>query len=190
MGKIEKDIKKKVRQTKVTRAIVGTIAVAGVLSLAVVAPNAVKLLGGIYSRQRLHKTKTSLSRLITHGYVTLEEENGRKHVRLTPKGERFALRMGEGSLVPKKPHHWDGKWRMLIFDIPERRRKARTQIRQTLTALGFKRLQDSVWVYPYDCEDLMALLKADLKIGKDILYVVADAIEYDVPLRAYFKLPA
>lgn len=54
--------------------------------------------------------------------------------------------------------------------------------------LGFVRLQDSVWVYPYDCEDLITLLKADLKVGKDVLYVVADRIEYDQPLRTLFDL--
>ena len=54
--------------------------------------------------------------------------------------------------------------------------------------LGFIRLQDSVWVYPYDCEDLMALLKADLKLGSAVLYMVVEHIENDKHLRAEFGL--
>ncbi|KKW41875.1 MAG: hypothetical protein UY91_C0010G0002 [Parcubacteria group bacterium GW2011_GWB1_55_9] len=55
--------------------------------------------------------------------------------------------------------------------------------------VGFVRMQDSVWVYPHDCEDFIALLKMELKIGKDVLYAIADTIEYDKPLRIHFALP-
>lgn len=75
-----------------------------------------------------------------------------------------------------------------MFDIPERRRRVRTRVRQTLTTMGFYRLQDSVWVYPYDCEELIILLKADFKIGKDLLYVIADKVEHDAPLKTHFGL--
>ena len=56
--------------------------------------------------------------------------------------------------------------------------------------IGFVRLQDSVWVYPYDCEDFIALLKAELKIGRDVLYAIVDTIEHDKNLRQHFNLPA
>jgi DNA-binding transcriptional regulator PaaX len=127
-----------------------------------------------------------LSRLIKAGYITFAEENGKKRLQLTKKGEWFAARIGEGTLIPKKPKRWDGKWRMLVFDIPERRRKSRDQIRLTLTGLGFKRLQDSVWVYPYDCEDFITVIKADMRLGRDVLYVIADKIENDASLRSHF----
>ena len=41
---------------------------------------------------------------------------------------------------------WDGKWRVLIFDINERRR-LRTQLRRLLDGVGFVRLQDRL-AYP------------------------------------------
>jgi hypothetical protein len=55
--------------------------------------------------------------------------------------------------------------------------------------IGFVRMQDSVWLYPYDCEDLIVLLKADFKIGKDVLYMIVDSIEADTTWRKHFKLP-
>jgi len=50
------------------------------------------------------------------------------------------------------------------------------------------RLQNSVWVYPYDCEDLITLLKADFEIGKEVLYVIADKIENEKVLLKDFGL--
>ena len=189
MGKMETEVRQKVRHTKINNALIAAAAVTGGIAIGVIAPN---ILGAVanskYFRQRKYQLKSSLSRLISAGYLVLVNENGRKRIRLTPKGEKYAVLMGEGKLVPKKPRRWDQKWRLLIFDIPERRRKTRAQIRVTLVSLGFVRLQDSVWVYPYDCEDLITLLKADFKVGKDVLYVIADKIEYDAPLRAKFGL--
>ena len=78
---------------------------------------------------------------------------------------------------------------MIVFDVPERRRRIRTRLRAFMNEIGFVRLQDSVWVYPYDCEDFITLLKAELKIGKDVLYAIADTIEYDRGIRKHFRLP-
>ena len=75
-----------------------------------------------------------------------------------------------------------------MFDIKEKRKSTRDKIRHNLFKIGFIRLQDSVWVYPYDCEDFINLMKADFKIGKDLLYVVADKIENDKFLAQHFKL--
>ena len=44
----------------------------------------------------------------------------------------------------------DRKWIMLIFDIPEKKRESRSLLRETLYLLGYKMLQRSVWVCPYD----------------------------------------
>ncbi len=92
-------------------------------------------------------------------------------------------------LAAQRPKRWDGKWRVLIFDIPERKKTLRDKMRLTLSSVGFVRLQQSVWLYPYDCEDLIVLLKTDFKIGRDLLYLIVDALEYDIPFRKHFNLP-
>jgi len=191
MGEIEAGVRTRIRKTKINKAVITTLAVTGGLAVALIAPNvlgALGRLGLINPRQKRQGVEKSLSRLIRFGYAALDDSGKGKRVRLTEKGERYAAMLGEGRLVPKKPKRWDKKWRMLIFDIPESRRRVRSQIRASLINMGFYRLQDSVWVYPYDAEDLITLLKADFKIGKDVLYVVADTIEYDLPLRRHFGL--
>ncbi len=187
MGVLEQSVKKELRRSKVNKAVITTVATAGVIAAALVAPNVVGAmvrLGLINSAQKRQTVQNSFTKLVARGYIRID---GGK-ARLTEKGEKFAALIGEGKLKPKKPKKWDHKWRVLIFDIPEHRKKTRDQVRRTLVTIGFKRLQDSVWVYPYDCEDLLVLLKADLRIGKDLLYMIVDRIEYDAPLRIHFGL--
>ena len=189
MGSLEDSIRGKVRRTKINSAIITALAVAGILAIAAVAPNTLQLLGKPRAlRQNKQRISSSLKRMVRQGYVKFEDGKKGRRLRLTAKGEKFAAMLGHGRLAPKKPRRWDGKWRVLIFDIPEKQKRSREQIRRTLVSLGFRRLQDSVWVYPYDCEDLIILLKADLRIGKDLLYLIVERIEYDKPLRDFFSL--
>ena len=44
-------------------------------------------------------------------------------------------------------------------------------------------------MYPYDCEDLIALAKAEFRIGADVLYMVVERLERDNRLREHFSLP-
>lgn len=190
MGTAEQKVARSIRRTKINTAIIGLVAVAGVITVAALAPGLANVLGkSKYMRQRLYQMRGRLSVLISTGYLTFEERGGVKYIRLTQKGERFAALMHEGSLAPKRPKRWDRKWRLLIFDIPERRKGIREKIRSALITLGFVRLQDSVWAYPYDCEDFILVLKAEYKIGKDVLYVIADHVENDRHLRRHFELP-
>lgn len=189
VGELERDVKTRIRRTKLNKAIIGVLAAVGLIAVALVAPNAVAALGKVgFLPQRRLQAKKALGRMIAAGLIKIETKGSARFVRLTPSGERLAAEMQLGKVVPKKPKSWDGKWRLVIFDIPERRRRIRARLRDTLKLFEFYRLQDSVWGYPYDCEDLILLLKADLHVGKDILYIVADALENDKYLRAHFKL--
>jgi len=45
---------------------------------------------------------------------------------------------------------WDGFWRMLIFDIPEKEKKLRDILRGRLKEFGFGKWQKSVYISPFD----------------------------------------
>ena len=61
-------------------------------------------------------------------------------------------------------------------------------LRRSMLTAGFIKLQNSVWIYPYDCEDLITLLKADLHMGKQVLYMIVEHLENDKEVRAHFNL--
>lgn len=194
MGKIEEGLRKQIRTTKLQHAILNSIGAVGILSVALLAPNALRMfdvLGGKKGQRKLFKysAQRSVSRLASAGLIAFEATKHGKVLRLTEKGkQRLSLAEAKNFKI-KKPGKWDNKWRIVTFDIRESRRGLRDSLRQTLQQIGFTKLQQSVWVYPYDCEDLIVLLKADYRIGREVLYVIADRIENDRFLRQIYNLP-
>ncbi|MDP4020492.1 MAG: hypothetical protein Q8P58_00400 [Candidatus Adlerbacteria bacterium] len=194
MGILEEQSKKRTRKVRLEKIILGTLATGGVLISALLAPNILKILKDadpewVRKRDPRRRVRETVSRLKHKGLVEFRFEEGKQRLRLTAKGKRLTSSIWSERFVLKKPKHWDGKWRLVIFDIAEKRRSIRDKIRHLVFRLGFLRLQDSVWVYPYDCEELVTLLKTDLRIGREVLYVIADVIEFDKPLRSHFDLP-
>ena len=187
MGKMELQSRLRTRKNNIQKIILGTVAAAGLLGIVAVAPNvigAMAKLGIIPTKRQKEIIKRSRERLVSRGL--LEYKDG--FLRLTKNGEAELRGLENTDFKLKKPKKWDKKWRALIFDIKESKKSLREKVRRTLISIGFVRLQDSVWIYPYDCEDLMTLLKADFKIGKDLLYMIVDELEYDVQLLEKFGL--
>lgn len=192
MGVLESAARKRRRKQDIQNAVLATVAVTGVIALAAVAPKTLQLLKYLPGDRFKYdyRARTAAGRLVKKGYAEWVDENGKKFLRITDKGrQQLAIDQEKAKLIAGKKPRWDGRWRMVVFDIPERRRAIRTRLCSIMREIGFVRMQDSVWVYPYDCEDFIALLKAELKIGKDVLYAIADTIEYDKPLRLHFSLP-
>jgi len=187
MGKIEEKSRKRKRKQDLQKAILGVVATTAVLATALVAPNILKEFEklGILGERKKEGISRARDQLLKEGLLS---RDSRGYLIITETGQRRLIDRKISSYSLEKPKRWDGKWRVITFDIPERRKRTRDQIRQTLSHIGFVRLQDSVWVYPYNCEDLIALLKADMLIGKDMLYLIVDSIEGDTGLKKHFGL--
>ncbi len=192
MSEIEKELKKERKKTNIQKIILSSIATVGILSVALLAPNALQALKPLGLDKKFknfkYDTNRSLSKLISLGLVVFIEKDGKKYLRLTEKGKLKLITLEKDNFKFKKPTKWDKKWRIVIFDIPQVKRLQRDKLRFTLKQIGFIRLQNSVWVYPYDCEELITLLKLDFKVGKEILYIISEKIENDKILRTYFQL--
>ena len=192
MGVVEIEARKVRRTGQIQNAILTTLLVGGMIVIGA-APrlDLLKLLG---ARKRnpyrlKYQINDTLLRLVRKGLVTFVEKDGKKFARLTSAGtERLKLEQQKAALRLQKNKRWDKRWRVIIFDIPEYRRGTRDKLRLTMRSTGFYRLQDSVWLYPYDCENFIALLKADLKTGNAILYMVVEKIENDQKIREVFGL--
>lgn len=193
--KTEREVEARLPRDYIGRAVLGTLAAVSVLSIALVAPGvgeAVRVWQW-YDRNRHRRyhspsyVRKVVERLEKQGKVKVFLERGKSVVRLTEKGRRELMKyqLQEKSLQKK---HWDKKWRIIIFDIAERRRGVRDRARIDLQSFGFIKLQESVWVYPYECEEVVALLKAEYKIGNNLLYIVAGDIENDLWLKKKFHL--
>ena len=175
--------------------ILRTLAVGGAMSVALVAPKTLVLLKGLdrgaANRKGLYRRITqAVTDLEYAGLVATSGERGHRRVVLTKKGRSIIEAVFAREYHIPEPAFWDGKWRVVMFDIRESRRKVRSQLRSLLSGAGFLRLQDSVWIYPHSCDEFVQLVRAHLKSGTgEMLSFTADALESDRRLREHFLLP-
>ncbi len=139
-------------------------------------------------KRREYYIQESLERLISKGLIAVVVRNNSKHLKLTPEGKRTLFKIQARGLLKEKPKKWDGKYRVVIFDIKESLKFVRDDLRHILLELGFVKLQNSVWVYPYSCEGVINLLRTHLEIENDLIYMTVDSIEDDKWIRDHFRL--
>jgi CRISPR-associated endonuclease Cas2 len=191
MGKMETEARTRRKWGEVRYALLSVVALSGLMVWAAAAPNTLQLLKYVPKNKFrfAHQTKSGLSRMIERGEARMIERKGTRYVELTDKGMRELLKQKQkfGELGKKK-RRWDKRWRVVIFDIPEKNRSIRNRLTWTMRSFGFYRLQDSVWVYPYDCEDVLTLLKAELHLGNAVIYMIVEHIENDQRIREEFTL--
>lgn len=139
-----------------------------------------------YGKKRTYDAFYQLQR---EGCVRIKEENKQIYISLTDKGRKKAGWLQIDKLKIKKPKRWDGKWRIVIFDIPQSKMIHREALRGKLKHLGFRQLQKSVWTCPFNCKDEIDLLRDFFGFSeKEIRLVVAERIGDDKELRDFFKV--
>lgn len=177
------------------KAVLGAIGFTGILALGLAAPGAFQIIklfekrsGGNFERYRSPVyLRKEIEKLRRKGLLKVFERNGEAVMRLTDKGKRELLRyqLKEKTL---KRGHWDKQWRIIIFDIEENKHSLRDSIREEMRSFGFEKLQASVWVYPYECEAVIGLLKTEYGLGKELIYIVASDVENNDQLKKRFEL--
>lgn len=107
---------------------------------------------------------------------------------LNEDGKKRALSYQVHDMKIARPRVWDKKWRIVIFDIPEDKRKTRDSLRQHLAYLGFYKLQQSVSVYPFDCRNEIEFLVELHDIRKYVRFIVSEYIDNELHLKRVFKI--
>ena len=77
----------------------------------------------------------------------------------------------------ERPVQWDGRFRLIIFDIPEEKHYLRDIIRCKIEKLGFIQIQKSVYVYPFECKEEINALCYFTGAKEFLKYMIADIIE-------------
>lgn len=176
-----------------TKELLMFLAGVGALGLILVFPPAIT---GIAALIRLGRRdysgwgmRRTLKRLAKQKYVRVSEDTGGQvMVRITNQGMTRALSYKVDSMVLQIPKKWDGKWRVVVFDIPEKYKRIRDVFRIRLGQLGLYQLQESVYVCPYPCFNEIEFLRELYGVSFTVRYIVADQIEDDDILRQRFNL--
>ncbi|MEK7585780.1 MAG: hypothetical protein AAB477_00900 [Patescibacteria group bacterium] len=153
--------------------------------------NAVQLFGKInknrrYKKRQIDNAISNLKRQKIVEYVS--DRNGVTTLLITTKGETRLKSFSIDILSIKKPSKWDGKWRVVMFDLPIRYRKARESLRFKLKQIGFVQLQKSVWIHPYPCTDELLFISDYYKVKNYVDILVVEDLLNDNKLKQHFKL--
>jgi len=140
---------------------------------------------GKIAKKQQYNVKRTINQLIKNKLILLSKD-GKLELSDIGKKKMSDLEFGDFKIV--KPEIWDKKYRVIIFDIPVEKNRIRHAIRRQLINWGFVRIQNSVWVNPYECQEVIGLLKNHFEVMKDIVYMSVERIENDGFIRKAFGL--
>ena len=187
----------KERYGEIAKQILVLVGVAGFVVVAAAAPGVV-LAAKLFQqdRRRLSKkedarrTKQAIQRLQKNRLLAVKERKGKFVVELTKEGKQKFKEIQFEKLQITKPPQWDKKWRIVIFDIPDKSfKRARDVLRGKLKEWEFYPLQKSVWVCPWPCENEIQLVAELYGIAPYVNVVVAEKILDDLSIREHFGVP-
>ena len=138
------------------------------------------------NRQALERAINSLyvSHLIREKY----NKDGTTTLILSENGKQRALRFNIDKMEIKKPSNWDKKWRVVMFDIPEKLRRLRDSLRLHFREIGLIELQKSVFVYPYPCSDEIEFILELYNARRYVRFILAEKIDNQLHLVKKFNL--
>jgi phenylacetic acid degradation operon negative regulatory protein len=180
----------RMRVSYVGEVLLVTIATAGIIGLAVCAPNALQLLKPFFKKKK-YSPKQAIQRniesLVRTGLVSKRvNTQGKIVLELTRRGKWEAMLRAQKDIDDKKK--WDKKWRFVIFDVPNTKSNLRAELTRGMKLYGFHQLQKSIWIYPYPCDDFVTVLRDHLELLDHVLYVTTDSFRGDKKVKKYFKL--
>jgi len=116
-----------------------------------------------------------------------EKADGTIEILLTEKGKKKVLsyKFQEMKITDKD---WDGKWRLVIFDIPEKLKRGRDALREKLLDFGFHELQKSVFILPYRCSNEVEFIIEFFDLKKYVRFGLLESIDNELHLKSIFNL--
>lgn len=182
----EKSVRK-YNRGEIARVILKSLLVGGAVILVLSSPYAAQIITNYFKGDR-KKFIRSVNNLKRSKYVNSYYKNGQEVIEITEKGRKKSLRYDFEQMKIEKSKHWDGVWRVITYDIPERRKRGRDQFVVKLKELGFFPYQKSIFIFPFDCKEQIDFMKEHLFLGESIHYIEATHIDDEDNLKKEFSL--
>lgn len=177
---------RKYEHGEIAEIILSTLLIVGVIVVATTMPNAVQLFKyfkpkNAYERSRIRQ---SINHLDKQGFVKRKGEV----IMLTTAGTKKATYYKMRSMKIARQKIWDKKWRLVMFDIPEKKKVARRAINHILKELGCVQYQKSVFITPFPCEKEIDIVGDYFEVRKHIMIILAEKIESEDTIKKTFNL--
>lgn len=119
--------------------------------------------------------RVAVSRMVKQGWIQSEKQGNKSFYFLTDRGVN-RIEEAANRIYKMNPHEWDGKWRILMYTIPEEKRQIRDELRQELLWSGFGSFSNSCWISPNNLEKEVKLLIEKYDISEYVDFFVSDYI--------------
>lgn len=183
-------MKKKYTRGEIIKIILKSLAVGGLFVVVLALPG----LAQIYTLFRPKNSgergriKRAVYNLQKQKIIAMYKKDGKEVIEITQKGKKRLLAYNLEDMEIKKQALWDGFWRIVIFDIPENKRRARDAINMALKKINFYPLQKSTFIFPYPCKDEIDFIGEYFGVRENILYIKAKEVESGNQLKKHFGL--
>lgn len=117
--------------------------------------------------------RAAISRMNKQGWVQAEKIGNKSYYSLTPRGQKRIDEAGK-RIFKLKPEEWDGKWRILMYTIPEEIRNVRDELRKELIWSGFGSMSNSFWISANNLERQVNDLIDKYEINQYVDFFVAE----------------
>ena len=161
-----------------------------IITTAMILPGSAQMFKPLIKRFKTKRQNfvKSLKTIKRDRLIDFKEEGKFSKIVITDRGKEKLLRYNLDDLEIEKPKKWDGVWRIVTFDIPERKKSERNALRSKLKELGFRPLHKSVFIYPYPCLSEVQFIEEIFMVGSYINFIEAKKVEGDEWLKSEFSL--
>lgn len=129
--------------------------------------------------------KRNLQRLYENKLVEVVRENGQEVIKLSQKGQTKYLRYKMENWS-EQDKGWDGKWRVVLYDISKLKKDKQESFRRMLKQMNFWPLQKSVYLTPYRCQEAINYLREYFNIGEEVILLEVSKLENEAYYKQYF----
>mgnify|MGYP001606309087 FL=1 len=181
-------------KNNLTKEILFRLVQAGTFAVAATSPYFLHQLIKTYFQEKSREIKRKITRrlkeLEKRKVVEFKElGNGTVKITLTHLGQKIVRQYNLENIQIKKPKKWDGKWRIIIYDIPIAKKKAANAFRQKIRDLGLYQLQKSIWISPYDCLNEIEFLcdVFEIDVNSHLFYFKTAEMPKEKEVRQFFS---
>ncbi len=136
-----------------------------------------------------HLIRNAIKRLNNKRLVALTQKSDNLYIEITENGRKLIKNFDYDNLMLPRPKKWDKKWHLVIFDIPEKKKRERRAFSLKLKNMGLYPLQESAFIYPYDCQNEVDFVCEFLSISRYVNYCTIENIDKkEGELRRIFNL--
>ena len=138
-----------------------------------------------WGKYNLWRLRQVIKRMQNSKYIELIEEDNIQVVKITEKGKMKLLKYNIDKMKLDESS-WDGKWRLVVYDVVKSKRNNSEMFRKAINNLNLLKLQKSVYLTPFKCDNEIEYLRQIYNVGNEVLILKVGSLENEKAYKKYF----